>query len=255
MPTTLRLQDEYGDQLQVVLVESQNTPHDAMIRTALERRWLDERALWTTERVVRTSVSGIPKFVLLDADGRRVLEGHTNAMTSDLHAAVKEQVELARRARRKPRHESLPKVHAAIDDLDYGRALRGLALAERDEDPQAAAVRVRLEEAVARDLTRTAWLLDHGFPDEGVAWAKHLADELASADGWGDELAALAVRVEQNEVKDEVAAQKRLERLRDQLLKKGPDGGLARRLEKIAADQAGRGVGRRAEALAKLAAE
>lgn len=255
MPTTLRLQEEYGDQLQVVLVESQNTPHDQMLRTALERRWLDERAIWTTERVVQTSVSGIPKFVLLDAAGRRVLEGNTNAMTSKLHDAVEEQVELARRARRKPRYEALPKVHAAIDDLDYRAALRGLERAEADEDPGAADARARLEAAVERDLTRAVWLLDSGFPDEGVAWVEHLADELAGAAAWVDDLAALSARLEERELKAEVAAQKRLERLRDQLLQKGPDGGVAHKLEKVAEEQAGRGVGARARMLAALAAE
>ena len=93
----IKLQEEFGDALQVIFVESQGHGAEEIERYGLERKWFGGRALWTSERPVRNTSSGLPSFVLLDVDGRPILEGSSIRLASQMEEAIAAEVQKIRR--------------------------------------------------------------------------------------------------------------------------------------------------------------
>ena len=76
MPLTVKMSQNYGDDLGIVMVESQGAGTEGMARFCLERKWLGNSAMWTTERPVVTGARGIPNYVLLSNEGRVLMMGN-----------------------------------------------------------------------------------------------------------------------------------------------------------------------------------
>jgi len=89
---SLQDQEEFGDDLAIVFVEAQGHSIEEVEAFGLKRSWLGGKSHWTTERVVRSDARGIPNFVLLDVEGRRILEGNPISMKKQLEEAIRAQV-------------------------------------------------------------------------------------------------------------------------------------------------------------------
>ncbi len=72
MPATIKLKEEFGDDLAIVLVESQGADEERFMKFAAARKWLGRDMLWTRERPFSTGAGGLPNFALLDEEGRVV---------------------------------------------------------------------------------------------------------------------------------------------------------------------------------------
>src|SRR5688572_12025510 len=94
---SLKLQAEYGDDLQVLFVEVQGASDKGATSFALKKKWLGGRAMWTTERPFDLGIDGIPQFGLLSPEGELVLSGYTMAMTSQIDDSIAQLVKSARK--------------------------------------------------------------------------------------------------------------------------------------------------------------
>lgn len=154
MPASLRLQEEYGDDLAVVFVESQGASPEAAEAFAWKRKWMATGALWTTERPLRVEGRSLPKFALLGNHGELLLSGNPLAMKKDIERAIAEQVE-----RRHDAPEGTPKgLHEAWESFLRGRVADALTRcdAAADEPELAEEARALREAFVARARARIA---------------------------------------------------------------------------------------------------
>jgi hypothetical protein len=69
VPTSTKLQEQFGDDVQVIFVECQNTPKDTYEAFAWKMKWMGNGAMWTTERPMATVGNGLPETAVLGIDG------------------------------------------------------------------------------------------------------------------------------------------------------------------------------------------
>ena len=92
MPAAVKLQEEYGEDLQVIFVHSQRGSEQDVVRRQLERKWLGGRSMWTSEYPFSTGSGGLPNFALLDADGRVVMKGISKRLMKPMEEKFAELV-------------------------------------------------------------------------------------------------------------------------------------------------------------------
>lgn len=183
MPAGLRLQEEYGDDLQIVFVEVQRTPRDSMETFGWKRKWMGTNAMWTTERPFKVSgVKGIPHFALLSAEGEVLLSGYSNSKHGEIRKLVAQEV---RKRGRAPEHLS-PKLAKAWKTFQRGKLAAGIAEAQKvaAKRPELAAQATKLvtdfRARVAARIDRAQRRLAEdplGVEDEVATLAKGLAGE------------------------------------------------------------------------------
>ena len=93
----VKMQEQYGDDLNIVLVEVQGATAEKVEKFALDHEWFGTSAMWTVERPFNTGARGIPNCVLLSPDGEVVLKGHPVS----LHAEIEDHIATAKRTRTK----------------------------------------------------------------------------------------------------------------------------------------------------------
>lgn len=250
MPMAVRMQEEHGDDLQIVFVEVQGADDAAVERFALGKKWLGTNAVWTTERPVLTNATGIPNCVVLDAEGRVALMGHPIT----LHKEIEELIQGSKRARvEKP--EDLPRqLEKAWKDFlkgEFGAAWKACqGVIDRESDAGVVSYATEFAEKIrataAQAVARLDRMVEEGWFLEAQDYAKDLADqvdgldnEVGAVDGWLERLGG-------DEFEAEVDAAKALAKLERQLFDKGMDPGMAKRLEKLAEKHAGTKAGERA---------
>ena len=172
MPAAVKLQEEYGEDLQVIFVHSQRGSEQDVVRRQLERKWLGGRSMWTSEYPFSTGSGGLPNFALLDADGRVVMKGISKRLMKPMEEKIAELVKSGKDA-----PEDLPKpVAKAFVDLRKGEYSKALAVLDKQiEKPSGgkaeiaeAAMKVRgelLERAEAH-LARLRWMAENGYAED-----------------------------------------------------------------------------------------
>lgn len=255
----IKLQEEYGDALQVIFVESQGHGAEEIERYGFERKWFGGRALWTSERPVRNTSSGLPSFVLLDVDGRQILAGSSIRLASQMEEAIAAEVLKIRRG-----PEDAPKdLKDAARSLLRGKFGDALTEAEKlvqktDDADLAEAARGVVADANSRARAaaeRVGRLIDEG----SYLRAEELLDALEKAVDGHDALEELVPplqdRLDDDALEDERKAEKALRKLEQVLFTKGDDAVPARALTKLAEKHAGTKAAARASHLATLLAE
>ena len=76
MPATVKLKEEYGSDLAVILVECQGADEQKFMKFAAARKWLGREMMWTRERPFMTGAKGLPNYALLDETGKIVSMGN-----------------------------------------------------------------------------------------------------------------------------------------------------------------------------------
>lgn len=196
MPTAVKLQEEYGEELQVIFVECQAAGEDETIRRQLERKWLGNRAMWTDERPFSSPGRGLPAFGLLDDEGKVVLFGSSTRLAKQMEDTIAELIEAAKQA-----PEDMPKaVGKAFEDMregDWSKAFVALEkiIEKADEDEAelsapAKSVREQLLGSLQGKLKRYRWMAENGYPERALEEAEELAKEVKKVSGFADELAA-----------------------------------------------------------------
>jgi hypothetical protein len=254
VPATVKLKEEYGSDLAVILVECQGADEQKFMKFAAGRKWLGREMMWTRERPFMTGAKGLPNYALLDETGKIVSMGNPlrdhGKITDEIDAAI---------ARSKKGPKGLPKEAAKVRKLrvkgQWAKARAALAKEEANAEGVTAAAlgeeKEELDRAFNSFVARAEWLLDNGYPQR----AKKLVDVLLKGSKRDDmllgRLEPLAQTIE--EAKEELAAAKELSRLERTFYEDGPDEKLSRRIAKVASKHAGTKVAVRAEVLAEWA--
>lgn len=239
MPASLKLQETFGDDLQVLFVESQGASSDEAEAFALSRRWLGGRAFWTCEAPLRPPGNSLPRFVLLGNEGQVLLFGNPLVQSKEIELEISHQI----RARRAVPDDAPRCVRDAWNEFVRGRWARAYELVDAladdatlgDAERQSARVaRARFD---ARVESERAWLAR--WIEQG--WLEEADDQLARLERCAvrtGEIAAslrtLRARLETPELRREREAQLAVGRLLTRYYASGGDADVARELVALA---------------------
>jgi thiol-disulfide isomerase/thioredoxin len=258
VPGALRLQEEHGNALQVVMCEAGLSSENQVLSYALNKRWLTTGTMWTTENPVPRDAYDLPYYVLLDAEGQVVTEGvAVGERDRDLDQAVAQVVKETAKGPRELTRE-LAKAVTESSDGNFAKA-REIALAEvtaAGDDgirvQEAKRVLATVEERLDQRLKRTRWMLDNGYPIE----ATDALDALAKGvKGWVDpeaRVGEMTLELGTDEMKVELEAQKALQKIEKKLFE-DPDVRWVKQLQKIVERYPRTKTADRAKQLAKIA--
>jgi len=257
VPASIKLQEEMGENLQVIFVEAQGATRDKAEAFALQRKWLGTRAMWTDERPLSSPGSGLPAFVLIGVDGKVLLQGNPLAMKGKIEEAIDEQIELAQQA-----PEGTPsKLKKAWSEFGKGNYAKALAEAEKvraaaEEDAELAeaadAALDTFKERVLGQLARVDKMMTSG----DFVYAEELLGQLQKSVRGHDELEAEVGEVEKRFNSEENAGEREaaaaLFKLEQKMAGKGKLEKHASALEKLAENYTGTKAGARASRLLTL---
>lgn len=256
MPSAIELANQYGDDLHVILVESQGSSQDEAERFAWGKGWMGSPALWTTERPVVSGANGLPNYVLLGADGAVLSKGSSTRDKSKVEDLIADAVSnLGDPPDDAPK--SLKKAYSSFADGDFDKAIATCEKAiEKGDDVDAA--EALIDEFVGRLESRIAFMgrmIDDGFAIEAQthfeAFEKGAEDVVAIAESF----AALSERFESDAFEAELDAQTALEKALKKAYADGIDSKTAKKLRDIAEDHAGTVTAERASHLASMQTE
>jgi len=252
VPASIKLQREYGDDIAVIFVESQGTSPEDTARFVMKQRWFGTNAMWTNERPLSSGSSGLPSYVLLGADGRVIQKGRS--ISSKDRDLIDEEIKKAKGA-----PEGTDKAFkAAWKDFAKGNYAKAMAAAAKvgEKKPElleaSTAVVDEFTRRVTGRLARAEWMLENGYPSAGA----DLIGELSSGLGKDGELASRAIELKASlqgeELKLELAADKKLGRALEGLFEDGRDPKQFAKVEKLAEEFAGTKVAARARAFVAM---
>jgi hypothetical protein len=240
VPSAIRLQREYGDDLVVLLVEVQGSKTDAITKLQLGAKWLGTQAMWTSERPFRVPSGGkIPHFALLDPQGRVALMG----LNGRLHSQIVEQIESMVQGRKKASKELTPAVAKAevkMRNGDFGVAYRA-ANKLLATTPRKDAERVTTEATQLRDLVvtratgavdRIEWMAFNGYANQAKDALDDLSQALKGIEDLETRLSQISVQLKSKEMAQELAAARKIAKL-EQKLYADPGASFRKSFEKL----------------------
>lgn len=257
VPSALRLQEQHGSSLQVVMCDAGLSSESQVLSYALNKRWLTTSTMWTTERPVPRATSDLPYFVLLDAEGKVVKEGVAAERDRELDQAV---AQLVKETAKGPRELSR-ELAKAITECNEGNYAKARDLAQHEvvaagddgvKAQEAKRVLATIETRLEQRLKRTRWMLDNGYPIEATDALAALAKGLK---GWSKpelQVAEMTAELDTPEMKLELDAQRELQKIEKKLFE-DPDVRWVKQLQKVVEKYPRTKTAERAKQLAKIA--
>ena len=251
MPASIKLQQEYGDDIQVIFVESQQyDAGDAVEAFAWRSKWMGTRAMWTEEPPMQSSGSGLPSCALLDIDGKLLLEGNPLAMKKQIETAIAEQV---KKAKGGPA-DAPADVKKAWAMFAKGDIAGALAQCDKAASDEAKAAKDELLARTRSRIARAKWLIDNGFISDATKLLAQLEKATKGEAVVSGEVAEQTLRLLDASLAKEREADAALANLTEKMVKDKPfEPGNIKKLESLAEKHSGTKAGERAAHLAKIA--
>ena len=212
MPASIKLQEEFGEDLQVIFVESQGADRAKMEGFALRKKWFGTTAMWTTERPFDSGSRGLPNYVLIGADGKVIEKGsYATSKTGDV---IADAIKAARRA-----PDGVPKaLRGAWKSFGKGNVGKAVSAAlkvrKRGEFvEQADEALASFREAVGRSLDQVDWCVENGFLIEAQAKLDGMKKGLKGAAGLLERALAIEERIDSPALEGELEACKKFDRI------------------------------------------
>ena len=258
VPSSIKLQEEYGDKIQVIFASGSDTP-EAVQAFALGKKWLGGRAMWTSEPPFETGLDYIPAAVLLDSTGAvKIVDNPL-----EVHKKICDLIDADLDATKKGPKDAPDAVRKAWADFNSGNVAKAFTAAQAliDKPPakDAAAVSVAATAALeafnksmeARFASVDA-LLGTGLYDRAQAEIETLGKATKGHVELSKRTADLLAKLNDPALKTERDAATDLSRLEKKLYDKGIEDNSAKQLNAFAEKHSGTMAGARAEKLARL---
>jgi len=257
VPASTKLQEVFGDDLQVIFVECQGATPAQAEGFSLARRWLGGRAMWTSEPPFPTGATGLPNFVLLGNDGKVLLKGNPLAQPKEIERQIAEQI----KARKSAPPDAPAIVSPAWSDFNRGKIAKAFdVLAEIEKENAGKSDVLDLVRATDREfrtridarLNRESALIDSGYFEEAAGQLEELRKSSQGEAMISQRCRALIEKLESPELKSEREAAKALGRLLPEFFKKGGDAAATAELTRFVDTHRGTKAAARAEHLLGL---
>ncbi len=191
MPSALKLQEQYGDALQVVFVECQGATRDQYEAFAWKMKWMGGRAMWTEERPFQTVGNGLPETALVGVDGKILMQGHPGNFGSKLEDALAAEIKKVKEA---PEGTPAPLKKAWVS-FAKGDVTAAIAECDKLATDEAKAAREEFVTRTKRRIARAKWLVDNGYLAEAEEHLGKLAKDVKGAADLESSVAAEAAKL------------------------------------------------------------
>lgn len=256
MPAAIKKSLEYGDDLVVLLVESQGTPEPQAEAFQYDKGWMAGNAYWTHERPCSSGLGFLPSYVLLDVNGKVLMKGNPMSDKSKIEDAIEEQIKLSRELPDSA-PKSAKKAWKLFKDRSFAKSLEAFAkLEEKADEAEAAPIaelKARVVGKIEAELARIDALVDLGHLLPARALAEELADDLEDHETFGQRAADAVAMFAAADMQAELEAAEDFEKLHEKIREDGLED-FTKKLEKFAEKYAGTKAAERASYLLSLAA-
>ena len=161
----MKMQEELGDDIQILLVESQGHTLDDAEKMAYQKKWINDRSIWTTEQPFDTGAKGLPNYALLGNDGTLLSMGDPRSDHSKVTDLITEQLKLAKKGA-KGMSPTAAKANAEFEKGNFTAALKVLDAAPEAEKAEADKLRHSLETRAKAKVARLDWYIGAGEFDK-----------------------------------------------------------------------------------------
>jgi hypothetical protein len=159
VPASTKLQDKYGDDVQVIFVECQNTPKDEYEAFAWKMKWMGNGAMWTTERPIPTKGNGLPETALIGVDGTVIMQGNPGGFGKKFDEAIAAEIKKSKDA-----PADAPKELKKAWQLFHKGDLAGaIAECERVAGDAGAKAKKEFLAHTSGEIARAKWMIDNGY--------------------------------------------------------------------------------------------
>ncbi|MBL8843649.1 MAG: TlpA family protein disulfide reductase [Planctomycetes bacterium] len=253
VPAAIKMQEEFGDDVQVILVESQGSNLEQVQKFAIGKKWASENAIWTTEAPLSTGKSWIPCCVLLGNDGEVLLNDSPISKHSDLERLISEQLKLAKKGP-KELGPICAKAWAEFEKGSYAVAFATLeGAAQGAESESADRLAANWSSRIKAKLARLDWAMSNAEFEQADALAAQLTKGLAGH-ALEEKAGELAAKLASDEMKVEREAAKAFAKIEKTLAKDGADANVAKPVAAIVEKFPGTAAAKRAAELQKVMA-
>jgi hypothetical protein len=215
------MQEELGDDVTILFVESQGHGADEVENFIYEKKWMNDRSIWTTEHPFDTGAKGIPNYALLGIDGEVLSMGHPMSDHKKIMELIKDQLKLAKKGAK-----GTPAVCSkALGEFEKGEiaaAMKTLDGAAEADKPEADKLKHSLETRAHAKVARLDWYIEAARFDLADKLLAQLQKGVAGLDRLEANVKASAEKLSAKEMEKEREAGKALVKLEKQI----NDGGL-----------------------------
>jgi hypothetical protein len=260
VPAAVKLQEEYGDAIQVIFVHSQRATQEQATAFALNADWLGNQAIWTSNRPFSTGSNGLPSFALLDASGKVVLKGNSTSLKGKIEDEIERMIK-ENGAAPEGAPKAVGKVYKAIGKGDLAKAAAEAAKLKAkpgSKEPEevvsaADAALDAIEFSFASKLQRADWLMQNGDPIGAEERLEVLAKSVKGHEDMSGRVAEAMAKLETAEMQEAMGLAKDYAKLEAKLYAKPDDEKAKAKLAEFAQENAGNAVGKRAQKLVEVA--
>lgn len=243
------MQEEFGDDIQVIFVESQGSNEDQVERFKMEKKWVSENAIWTSEAPFETGASGIPHCVVLGNDGEVLINDHPGSAHTAIEEAIAAQLKLAKKGAK----DTPPTCAKAMSDFEKGNfaaAITALeAVKEGAEKEAADKLSSSLTTRLNAKIARVKWYIDAAELDKADKLAAALTKGAAGLASIEEKVKELNGELAAKEMAAEREAGKALAKALGKIAKDGLDPAVVKAFKAVAEKYAQTKAGKRAEHL------
>jgi len=205
----MKMQEELGDDIQILLVESQGHTLDDAEKMAYQKKWINDRSIWTTEQPFDTGAKGLPNYALLGNDGTLLSMGDPRSDHSKVTDLITEQLKLAKKGA-KGMSPTAAKANAEFEKGNFAAALKLLDAAPEAEKAEADKLRHSLETRAKAKVARLDWYIGAGEFDKADKLLPILQKGMAGDEKLEASVKACADKLTSKELAQEREASKAL---------------------------------------------
>ena len=258
---SIKLQEDYGDKIQVVFVSVGNDTPTAVQAFALAKKWLGGRAMWTSEEAIDTGLDYIPVAILLDSDGKVQIV----ANPAEAHKQIVDLIDADLDQQKKGPADAPDPVRKAYAEFAKGGWAKAIGMAQAaidkppttDTEKVVGAAKAALEsfnKTIEASFARVDLALGAGLFDRAQAELDALAKAVKGDANLTKRLTDALAKMNGDDLKAEREAALDLAKLEKKLYENGPEKNSAKSLMAFAEKHKGTKAADRAEALADIAA-
>ena len=249
MPASIKLQEKYGDDVQVIFVESQAHTREDYESFAWRSKWMGNNAIWTDERPIPTVGTGLPETALIGVDGKVIMQGNPGNFGKKFEAAVEAEVKKSK----SPPEGTPDALKPAWTAYLKGDVSAALAECDKVASDGGKALHEQFLSATKHQIARVKWLVDNGYLSDADKLAGELAKGVKGTADLEKDVAAQITRMAAPDMAAEKEAEKAVANFVKEIAKKKPfDPANVKKAESLDKKYPGTKAGGRAAHIAEL---
>ena len=249
MPASTKLQEKYGDDVQVIFVECQNTPKDTYEAFAWKMKWMGNRSMWTAERPIPTKGQGLPEVALIGVDGEILMQGYPGDFGKKFDEAVAAEIKKAK----DPPADAPKELKKAWQTFLKGDVAGAIAACDEVGGDEASGAKDEFVSRTSARIGRAKWLIDAGYISDAEKLLESLEKSVKEHAELSPKIAEQKARLASTELAQEREADQAFSRFVADVAKKKPfEDANVKRAQQIATKHKGTKAAVRAERFVAL---